>query len=91
MIPLAADLTAGFKYFHSDTLTIGAGLTGLSQLEKDDPLLLPVIILNWKFAPGWQLRNAMNDLGSKGGTGLEVAWRCIGPLELVAGVQIHAA
>ena len=85
---IGGGLTAGFKYFHSDTLTIGAGLTGLSQLEKSNPLILPVIILDWKFAPGWQLRNAMNDLGSKGGTGLEVAWRCIEPLELVAGVQM---
>jgi hypothetical protein len=85
---IGGGLTAGFKYFHSDTLTIGAGLIGLSQLEKDDPLLVPVIILNWKFAPNWQLRNALNDLGSKGGTGLEVAWRCFGPLELVAGAQV---
>jgi hypothetical protein len=84
---IGGGLTAGFKYFHSDTLTIGAGLTGLSQFETGDPLLLPVIILDWKFAPGWQLRNAMNDLGSKGGTGLEVAWRCIEPLELVVGAQ----
>ena len=84
---LGGGITAGFKYFHSDTLTIGAGLTGLSQLEKSDPLIVPVLILNWKFAPGWQLRNAINDLGSGGGRGLEVAWRCMGPLELVAGAQ----
>ena len=85
---IGGGLTAGFKYFHSDTLTIGAGLTALSKFEKDDPLLIPVIILNWKFAPNWQLRNALNDLGSRGGTGLEVAWRCFGPLELVAGAQV---
>ena len=84
---IGGGLTAGFKYFHSDTLTIGAGLTGMSQFEKGDPLIIPMILLNWKFAPGWQLRNALNDLGSKGGTGLEVAWRCFGPLELVAGAQ----
>jgi opacity protein-like surface antigen len=84
---IGGGLTAGFKYFHSDTLTIGAGLTGMSQFEKGEPLILPVIVLNWKFAPNWQLRNAMNDLGSKGGTGLEVAWRCIEPLELVLGAQ----
>jgi len=84
---IGGGLTAGFKYFHSDTLTIGAGLTGLSQLEKGDPLILPVIILDWKFAPGWQLRNAMNDLGSKCGTGLEVAWKPVDKLELALGAQ----
>jgi hypothetical protein len=84
---IGGGLTAGFKYFHSDTLTIGAGLTGLSKLEKSDPLILPVIILDWKFAPGWQLRNAMNDLGSKCGTGLEVAWKPVDNLELALGAQ----
>ena len=84
---IGGGLTAGFKYFHSDTLTIGAGLTGLSKLEKSDPLILPVIILDWKFAPGWQLRNAMNDLGSKSGNGLEVAWKPVDNLELALGAQ----
>jgi len=84
---IGGGITAGFKYFHSDTLTIGAGLIGLSQLEKSDPLMVPVILIDWKFAPGWQLRNGRDLLGTEGPSGLEVAWRCIEPLELVAGAQ----
>ena len=80
--------TIGFKYFSSDTLTVGFGLGGVSQLEKADPLIVPFIILDWRFAPTWQLRNAINNLGAGGGAGLELAWRCIGPLELALGGQV---
>ncbi len=85
---LGGGLTAGFKYFSSDILTIGFGLGGLSRLEKSDPLIIPYIILDWKFAPRWQLRNAILNLGAGGGAGLELAWRCLGPLELGLGGQV---
>ena len=58
------------KTFSPDlTLGIGAGVFR----EIGDTEVFPLVIVDWKFAPGWRLGNPL-PVGPSGGAGLEVAY-----------------
>ena len=56
---------AGFNYKANDTLTIGGGLAIATQIE-DDPIVLPLVTANWKFAENWQLKAGFLDVATLG-------------------------
>lgn len=64
----------GFKYFHSETLTLGLALVFMTQLE-DDPVFAPLPVVNWHFAETMDLRIGMNNTGAGNGYGAEVGWQ----------------
>lgn len=59
------------KTFSRDlTLGIGAGVFD----EIDDTKVIPIVIVDWRFAPGWRLGNPL-PAGPAGGAGLEVEYQ----------------
>ncbi len=76
----------GASYRFSDTLTLGGGISLISELE-DDVAVFPVFVVNWNFAQDWTLRNSQATLGLGQGGGLEVAWAFADDWELGLGVQ----
>lgn len=55
----------GLTYAASKDLVIGGGVRVSTQLD-DDVLVLPVLVLNWRFAPKWVLssRNMLDAFGA---------------------------
>jgi hypothetical protein len=51
--------------------TVGGGIGVLTQLE-DDPLVFPVIIINWNFSEDWRVTSRL--FGPAGRQGAEVVW-----------------
>jgi hypothetical protein len=45
---------AGLRYSVSEKLKVGGGIGVFSRLE-DNPLVIPVFVLDWEFADGWHL------------------------------------
>jgi len=62
----------GATYEYSDTLTLGAGLLGMSQIEED-ATVVPLITAKWKFADDWRLKLGLNDVAT-GGYGVAAIW-----------------
>lgn len=56
---------AACNYRVNDTLTVGGGFVAVSQIE-DDPLILPIVTVNWRFADEWKLLVGFNDLATAG-------------------------
>lgn len=63
----------GFKYFHSETLTLGLALVFVTQLE-DDPVFAPLPVVDWRFAETMNLRLGMNNTAAGSGYGALVDW-----------------
>lgn len=60
---------AGFEYAFSENLKAGLGLLARTRLE-DNAIVLPIITLDWTFAPRWNLSTTYGPTGA----GLALAW-----------------
>jgi hypothetical protein len=78
---------AGFAYKFSDTLTLGAGLAVVGQLE-DNVRALPIITAKWQFADYWRLDAGLTDVGTAG-YGADVRWLYSKEWEFALGLQFH--
>ncbi|HEY0547996.1 MAG TPA: DUF6268 family outer membrane beta-barrel protein, partial [Verrucomicrobiae bacterium] len=65
---------AGARYQFSPTLTLGAGVGILSQIE-DDITLIPVPLVDWQINDQWNLNAGFTEVASAGGVGAEINYR----------------
>ena len=75
------------SYVVDDTLTVGAGIIAMAQLE-DNAMVLPIVTVNWKFADGWRFKVGFTDL-TTAGYGAEVAWDIAPDWQLTFGSAFH--
>jgi Domain of unknown function (DUF6268) len=80
---------AGFNYKYSDTLTFGAGLGVVDQIE-DHATVLPLLTANWKFADDWSLKLGLSDVATTG-YGIKVIYNFSPQWEFSAGLQHQKA
>ena len=78
----------GFNYIYSPTLSLGLAIGALDQIE-DDAQIVPIPIINWKFADAWMLRTGASNLGDQNGLGVEIGWQGTPKIELAGGVQFQ--
>ena len=78
----------GANWVSSPDLSVGLLFGIISQIE-DDPLIAPIPLVNWRFAPKWVLRVGPNYLGPTVGLGGEVGWEYAKTFELVTGIQFQ--
>jgi len=78
----------GFNYIYSPTLSLGLLIGALDQIE-DDVQIVPIPVINWKFADAWMLRTGVSNLGAQNGLGAEIGWQWMPKLELVGGAQFQ--
>jgi hypothetical protein len=72
----------GASYTVNETLTLGAGMGGISQIE-DNALVFPVVFFHWRIHDRWQL-------GMRGNTargGVEISYRIRDNLETAIGAS----
>ena len=72
----------------SETLNWGLGITVMDQIEED-AMVLPVFILNWRFAEQWTLRTGSSRLATPRGFGVEVGWAFAENWELAFGTHVQ--
>jgi hypothetical protein len=77
----------GFNYKFDDTLTLGAGLGVMSQIEEN-ARVLPLITAKWKFADNWLLTAGLTDVATTG-YGAEVKWLFSQEWDFGLGLQAH--
>jgi hypothetical protein len=77
----------GFNYKVDDTLTLGAGLAVVGQIE-DDASVLPLITAKWKFADNWRLDVGLSDVATTG-YGAKLNWIFDQEFEFGLGAQFH--
>jgi hypothetical protein len=56
---------AGVNFKFNDAFTLGGGVAIVSQIE-DDPLVLPLITLDWRFADAWRAKVGFLDVAVMG-------------------------
>jgi hypothetical protein len=78
---------AAFNYRVNDTLSLGAGIVAISQIE-DDAMVLPIITANWRFADEWRLIVGFSDLAAAG-YGAQVTYDVGDFWQLAFGGQFH--
>ena len=78
----------GFNYIYSPTLSLGLLIGALDQIE-DDAQIVPIPVINWKFAEAWMLRTGVSNLGAQNGVGMEIGWQWTPKVEVVGGVQFQ--
>jgi len=78
----------GFNYIYSPTLSLGLAIGALDQIE-DGAQIVPIPVINWKFADAWRLRAGVSNLGAQNGLGAEVGWQWMPKVEVVGGVQFQ--
>ena len=78
---------AGFNYKVDDTLTLGAGLAVVGQIENDTSVL-PLITAKWQFADNWRLDVGLADVATAGYGG-KLNWLFDKQLEFGLGAQFH--
>ena len=78
----------GFYYIYSPTLSLGLAIGALDQIE-DDVQIVPIPVINWKFADDWMLRTGVSNLGAQNGLGASIGWQWTPKVELVGGVQFQ--
>jgi hypothetical protein len=73
----------GASYTVNETLTLGAGMGGISQIE-DNALVFPVVFFHWRIHDRWRL-------GMRGdtarGAGVEISYRISNNLETAMGAS----
>ena len=77
----------GFNYQVNETLSLGAGLALMSQLE-DDTRVLPLITAKWKFDDSWRLDVGLTDVATTG-YGAKLNWLFSKEVEFGLGAQYH--
>ena len=75
----------GFQYRWNENLETGFLLGALSQIE-DDAAILPLPLVNWKFAESWKFRLGVSQLGAVG-YGPELSWMMSEKWELGLGAS----
>jgi len=75
----------GFQYHWSENLMTGVLFGVMSQIE-DDAAVIPLPLLNWKFAESWKLRLGVSQLGAVG-YGPELTWQVSEDWELGVGAS----
>jgi hypothetical protein len=85
---ITGGLLVGFDYQSSDTLTIGVMVGAFSRLE-DSASILPVPILNWRFAEGWRWNVGMVSLMDPG-VGSTLTWQATDTVEVGAGFTFQS-
>jgi hypothetical protein len=77
----------GVVYKFSDTLSVGAGLGIVTQLE-DHATVLPILSVDWKFADSWRLKVGLTDIGTTG-YGAELIYDLNQDWSFALGLQHH--
>lgn len=79
----------GVNYQVNDTLSVGAGLGIMTQLENH-ATVLPMLTANWKFAQDWTLKLGLSDVASSG-YGANVSYQLNKDWEFGVGFQHQKA
>lgn len=79
---------AGFGYRANDRLTVGVALGVFSRLE-DDAAILPLPIVNWRFAEDWSLHIGFQEVAANGGVGAKISYNLNEKWQLGGGVQFQ--
>lgn len=77
----------GFNYKFSDTLSLGAGLAAMSQLEES-ARVLPLITAKWQFDDNWVLSAGLADIATAG-YGVDLKWLFSKEWDFSLGAQFH--
>jgi hypothetical protein len=77
----------GATYKCSDTLSLGAGLGIMTQLENN-ATVLPILSVDWRFADQWKLKVGLTDIGTTG-YGAEVMYDLNQDWSFAFGLQHH--
>ena len=78
----------GFGYRANDRLTVGMALGVFSRIE-DDAAILPLPIVDWRFAEDWTLRVGFQEVAANGGVGAKIGYNLNEKWEFGAGVQFQ--
>ena len=78
----------GFGYRANDRLSLGLAVGVFSQIE-DDAKILPVPIVDWRFADDWSLHVGFQEVAANGGLGAEIAYNLNEKWKLGAGIQFQ--
>ena len=76
----------GFNWRQSENLSLGLTLGVLSQLE-DDPAIVPIPQIRWRFADAWTFKTGISQLGGRTGLGPELLWSINEVVDLGVGGQ----
>ena len=79
---------AGFGYRPNDRLSLGLAVGVFSRIE-DDAAILPVPIVDWRFADDWALHIGFKEVAANGGVGADISYRLNERWELSGGVQFQ--
>jgi hypothetical protein len=77
----------GVTYKWSDTLSLGAGLGVMTQLEEH-AAVLPLLSVDWKFADQWRFKVGLTDIGTAG-YGAELIYSPWEQWDFALGFQHH--
>jgi hypothetical protein len=77
----------GATYKYNDSLTLGAGLGVMSQLEHN-AAVLPIVSVDWKFADDWRFKVGLTDIGTIG-YGAEIIYDLNQDWSFAVGFQHH--
>jgi opacity protein-like surface antigen len=80
---------AGVNYKFTDNFSAGLGLAIVSQIE-DDPLVLPLITIDWRFADAWRAKVGFLDVATMGYGGM-VEFQPMDQWLFDFGIQFHKA
>jgi hypothetical protein len=75
----------GFQYRWNENLQTGLLLGAMSQIE-DDAAVVPLPLVNWKFAESWKFHLGVSQLGAVG-YGPELSWMASEDWELALGAS----
>src|SRR5436190_16516700 len=78
----------GFGYCVYDRLSLGFALGVFSRFEED-VAVLPVPIVDWRFADDWLLHIGFQEVAANGGLGAEIAYDLHEQWKISAGVQFQ--
>lgn len=83
---LSGGALLGFNYRANPDLSLGLALGVLSQIE-DDPGIIPIPMLRWRFVDGWTVRMGIQQLGGRAGVGPEISWAISEVVDVGIGFQ----
>ncbi len=78
----------GCRYRPHDRLSMGMALAVFSRIE-DDAMILPVPLLNWRFADDWSLKLGFQEVAANGDLGAELVYNLDEQWRLGGGVQLQ--
>jgi hypothetical protein len=76
----------GFSFNPSDDLSLGLALGVLSQIE-DDPAIIPLPTIRWRFADAFTFRTGISQLGGRTGLGPDLTWSANEQFDVTVGAQ----